>query len=80
MHTDFFKTIEGFDVFRIGLHTDLATLESRENARQNRPLGSAAQDFASIHDNIAYHLELNGTLPAAENTAKILRAFQTAFD
>lgn len=56
----------------IGLHTPLERLNTREAARGDRPMGSAAQDFASVHKALRYDLQLDGTADPAVNAKTVL--------
>ncbi|KKC39352.1 chloramphenicol phosphotransferase [Devosia epidermidihirudinis] len=47
-----------FDVYFVGVHCSLEVLEQREAARGDRPIGSAAQDFHTIHKGVVYDLEV----------------------
>jgi chloramphenicol 3-O phosphotransferase len=48
------------------------TLNTREAARGDRPMGSAAQDFASVHKALRYDLQLDGTADPAMNAKTVL--------
>ena len=45
----------------MGLHCDLTTLTRREQERGDRPTGSAARDFFSVHQNRRYDLIVDTT-------------------
>lgn len=64
--------LAGHDVLFVGLKCSLNLLQSREVARGDRPLGSAARDFASVHEGRSYDLELDGSNPVPENVARVL--------
>ena len=49
-----------FDVFFVAVHCPLSELERREAARGDRRAGDARKDFATIHLDLVYDLELNG--------------------
>lgn len=68
--------LQSHDVFFVGLHCDLSTLQDREVRRGDRPLGSAAQDFGSIHKGRQYDLELDGTTSPQENVRVLLDAWR----
>lgn len=61
-----------FDVFFVGLHCDLEELQRREQARGDRPLGSAKQDFHTVHSGRVYDIEINGQGNAEQNARLIL--------
>lgn len=66
-----------FDVFFVGVHCPLDELVRREAMRGDRPVGSAAQDFHTIHKGLAYDLEVHADRDAAENVARIIAAWET---
>lgn len=63
-------------VFFVALHTPLSVLQTREAARGDRPKGSAAQDFATIHNGFTYDLTLSGTDDAGQNAQLLLARWQ----
>ena len=65
-----------FDVFFVGLHTSLDTLTAREEARGDRPIGSAAADFDSVHKGRVYDIELSGEADLDENVGTLLAAWR----
>ena len=70
--TELAALLAPFDVYFVALHCPLAELQRREAARGDRPPGSAAEDFRSIHVGRRYDLELD-TLDGTEaNIARIL--------
>lgn len=66
-----------FDVFFVGLHCPLTLLNQREVDRGDRPLGSAAQDFETVHKGRRYDLEIQGEAAPSHNAADILRAWRS---
>jgi len=66
-----------FDVFFVGLHCDLAELGRREAARGDRPIGSAAQDFHTVHRGRRYDLEIDAQADPSENARTILRRWRS---
>lgn len=66
----------GVDVFFVGVHCPLPLLIAREQARGDRPIGSAAQDFATIHVGREYDFEVHAEQMAEDNVAAILEAWQ----
>lgn len=73
-HGDLQTLLNGQDLLFVGLHTPLAQLAARETRRCDRPEGSAAADFANVHQGLSYDLTLDGTRPAAENATRVLAA------
>lgn len=65
------------DVFFVALHCPLDLLVEREARRGDRPVGSAAQDFATIHAGKRYDLELHGTDDVAANVDRLLAAWRS---
>lgn len=68
-------TLEGFDVFFVGVHCPLEELERRETARGDRPLGDARRDFHRIHSYCSYDLEIDGLDDAAANAERVIAAW-----
>ena len=64
------------DVFFVGVHCPLELLIEREAERGDRPLGSAKQDFETIHLGKLYDLELDSTKRPETNVAKLLEAWR----
>ena len=65
-----------FDVFFVGIHCPLDELVRREALRGDRPAGSAAQDFHTIHQGLEYDFEVHSDRAAAENVDAIVAAWQ----
>jgi chloramphenicol 3-O phosphotransferase len=65
-----------FEVFFVGVHCPLPLLIAREKARGDRPVGSAEQDFRTIHLGRSYDLEVQGDGDAVENVGSILAAWR----
>ncbi|MEM6310333.1 MAG: AAA family ATPase [Pseudomonadota bacterium] len=76
MRAQVMEMLQPFPVFWVGLHTPLGVLVAREATRQDRPIGSAAQDFDQVHVGMRYDLELDGTLPAPQNAPRVARALK----
>ncbi|MDB5615459.1 MAG: chloramphenicol phosphotransferase [Devosia sp.] len=70
------RRLAPFDVFFVGVHCPLPLLIEREQARGDRPLGSAEQDFKTIHQGKAYDFEVDAALDADANTTAIIEAWQ----
>ncbi len=66
-----------FDVFFVGLTCLLDTLVQSEAMRGDRPLGSAANDHALVHDGRAYDLLLETPANVAENAALLLDGWRS---
>lgn len=64
------------DVLFVALHCPVDILEAREAARGDRPIGSARQDFKTIHVGKRYDIELNATEPPDVNVECILAAWR----
>lgn len=64
------------DVFFVGVHCPLDLLIEREAARGDRPLGSAKEDFQTIHRGKVYDLELDATKAPETNVARLLEAWR----
>ena len=66
-----------FDVLFVGLHCELDELKARELARGDRPVGSAEQDFHTVHSGRVYDIEVNGQGNAEENSHAILECWRS---
>lgn len=65
-----------FDVFFVGIHCPLEELERRERARNDRPIGDARRDFATVHKHMQYDFEIDSTRPIAETVTALLNAWK----
>ena len=70
------RLFEPFDVFFVGVHCPLPLLIEREKVRGDRPLGSAEQDFQTIHKGKTYDFEVDADRDANDNVGAILKAWQ----
>lgn len=66
-----------FDVFFVGVHCPLPMLIARETARGDRPVGSAEQDFATIHVGKIYDFEVHTDANTDANVGRIIAAWHT---
>lgn len=66
----------GHDVFFAAVHCPLELLIEREAARGDRPIGSAKQDFETIHIGKRYDVELQSQDGAEANVEILLRAWR----
>jgi len=66
-----------FDVFFVGLHCEVDELRRRELARDDRPEGSAGQDFYSVHSGRIYDIEVNGQRSSTRNAQIILDCWRS---
>ncbi|MEL6582981.1 MAG: AAA family ATPase [Pseudomonadota bacterium] len=71
------EVLAPFDVLFVGLHCDLAALQAREQARGDRPIGSAEQDFRTVHVGRVYDIEVNSQANPDENARAILRCWRS---
>lgn len=62
---------EGLDVFLVGLHCRLETLNQREATRGDRNPGEAARDFETVQDICEYDLTVDSEVEAHVNAAAI---------
>ena len=70
------KRFAKHDVFFVGVHCPLEFLIEREVARGDRPLGSARQDFETIHLGKVYDLDIDSTEAPNTNVTKLLEAWR----
>ena len=66
------------DVFFVGVHCPLELLIEREAARGDRPIGSARQDYETIHVGKAYDIELSSTDGVDANIDKLLAGWRSS--
>lgn len=66
-----------FDVYFVGVHCPLPLLVERELARGDRSLGSARQDFETIHIGRRYDLEVSSENGVEANVAEILTGWRS---
>ncbi|EEA95430.1 chloramphenicol phosphotransferase CPT family protein [Pseudovibrio sp. JE062] len=71
------ELLQPFDVYFVGLHCDLETLKKRELARADRPIGSAEQDFHSVHTDRVYDLEISNAASTEHNVLAILEGWRS---
>ncbi|MDB5589374.1 MAG: chloramphenicol phosphotransferase [Devosia sp.] len=76
-HEDLIALLAPFDVFFVGVQCSLAELVRREQARGDRPIGSAEQDFNTIHRGLRYDLEISAELDANDNVERVISAWKT---
>lgn len=70
------KLFAPFDVLFVALHCPVDELRRREQARGDRPVGSAEQDALTIHEGRRYDLELQTGDGVEENVARVLAAWR----
>ncbi len=75
--TEITRLLRPFDVFFVGVHCDLDTLNKRERARGDRPIGSAARDYQSLHKGRVYDIAVDGQDHAFQNARRILEQWKT---
>ncbi|MBL1241429.1 MAG: hypothetical protein COB13_006240 [OCS116 cluster bacterium] len=73
---DLQKSPAPFEVYFVAIHPSLATLQCHEQARSDRPKGSATQDYQTIHNGLNYDLELDCEQPLKDNVSRLLSAWQ----
>ena len=71
--------LAGHDVLFVGLHVGVEELNRREQARGDRPAGSAAADYHSIHNGLRYDLEVRTDGDLDENVAAIISAWSSRY-
>lgn len=70
--------LEGIDVFFVGVHCPIQELERRESTRGDRRLGSARQDYETVHQHASYDFELNSLGASSDCAQKVLAAWRQA--
>jgi chloramphenicol 3-O phosphotransferase len=74
--TSLLRLLGSLDVYFVGIHCPLDELERREQARGDRRIGEARNDFGTIHAFAAYDLELDSTQSADGNAAILIAAWR----
>lgn len=79
------ELFDPFDVFFVALYCEVEVLKRREQVRNDRAIGSAAQDAHTIHQEKTYDLELQSSSLLEGNVSELLRAWRhrgphSAFD
>ena len=70
---DWVHTLNGLDVFFVGVHCTEEELVFRELARRDRPLGAAAGAMKRVHAHAIYDLEIDTTTtPSSALAAQII--------
>jgi chloramphenicol 3-O phosphotransferase len=57
--TEYARLLAPFQVFLVGVHARLDTLEAREKARGDRLIGLARWQFDRVHSGVVYDLEVD---------------------
>lgn len=65
------------DMLFVGLHVPVEELNRREQARGDRPAGSAEADYHSIHRDLRYDLEVQTDQDAGANAELVIAAWRT---
>ena len=65
--------LHSYDLYLVGLMAPLHVLEARELARGDRTIGLARGQFASVHQDIAYDLEVDTSTATPAACALIIR-------
>lgn len=71
------ELLAGHDVFFVGVHCPLELLIEREVARGDRPVGSARQDYETVHVGKVYDVELNSTDGTDANVERLLASWRS---
>ncbi|WP_293573479.1 AAA family ATPase [Phaeobacter sp.] len=72
------RLLRPFDVLFVGVYCDLDELCRREQVRGDRPLGSAKQDYQTVHAGRCYDLEIdNSGDRLSQNVDDILHAWRS---
>ncbi|WP_136439553.1 chloramphenicol phosphotransferase CPT family protein [Pacificoceanicola onchidii] len=67
-----------FDVLFVGVFCGLEDLKTREAARGDRPVGSAEQDYHTVHKGRVYDLRINTDRePTAKSAERVLAAWRS---
>ena len=67
--------LKSFDVFWVGVHASIELITEREKQRGDRTIGEALYHLRT-HDFCHYDMEVDTSLPLAEVTATIVRAWK----
>ncbi|MEL7230689.1 MAG: AAA family ATPase [Pseudomonadota bacterium] len=74
---DLRRLLAPHDVLFVGLHCPLDVLQRREEKRGDRPAGSAAQDFLTVHKERRYDLEIHSGEGTDDAVQKVLTRWRS---
>ncbi len=72
---DLTALLVNFDVFWVGIHAPIETIQSREKLRGNRPIGDAMYHLGT-HAFCCYDMEVESTRPLDEVATEIVEAWK----
>jgi chloramphenicol 3-O phosphotransferase len=72
---DLVRLLEPYDVYFVGVRCSLDELVRRETARGDRPLGSAATDYQTVHSGLVYDLEVDTEKSPSDNLTFVLESW-----
>ncbi|MCH9628057.1 MAG: Chloramphenicol 3-O phosphotransferase [Chlamydiales bacterium] len=67
------QILKDYDVLYVGVVTPLNILEKRERARGDRFAGSARAQYYSVHENVAYDLEVDSHAHTLEESVAMIK-------
>ncbi len=76
-HETLQRQLAPFDVYFVAVHCPLPVLIERERARGDRAIGSARQDYETIHAGKNYDLEIQSEDGIEYNTETILKGWRS---
>jgi len=83
---EYLTILQGFPVVFVGLHCSLDELERREQARGDRDIGLAREQFEIVHASCQYDIEIDTSEHTPQEAALLIKRFlgqekqPTAFD
>lgn len=76
-HRELATLLAPFELCFVGVHAALPDLVRREAARGDRPIGSAEQDFHTLHRGFRYDVEVSSSIHSVEeNVETVLAAWR----
>lgn len=76
-HETLKRQLAPFDVYFVAVHCPLPVLVERERSRGNRLIGSARQDYETIHVGKKYDLEIHSEDGIEYNTRTVLKGWRS---
>lgn len=74
----FVGELRDLPIWLVGVHCALPELERREQARGDRQVGIAREQFSSIHAHVVYDIEVDTSQTSFEECAEIIKAVVTS--
>jgi chloramphenicol 3-O phosphotransferase len=74
----FVSELHDLRIWLVGVHCALSELERREQARGDRQVGIAGEQFGTIHAHVVYDIEVDTSQESFERCADTIKTFVTS--